>query len=48
MKNGLLRILNDLIVMDEEERGTRTKEEGQGGNRDEEEGAARMKEQRGE
>ena len=44
MKNGLLRILNDL---DEEERGTRRKE-GRGGKKDVEEGGKRRKEQRGE
>ena len=52
MKNGLLRILNDLDSAgrggrrDEEEGGTRRKEE-RGGRRDEEEGETRRKEGRG-
>ena len=52
MKNGLLRILNDLDSAgrgrkrDEEEGRTRTKD-GRGGSKDEEEGAMR-KERRGE
>ena len=44
MKNGLLRILNDL---DSAGRGGRRDEEGQGG-RDEEEGRTWRKERRGE
>ena len=53
MKNGLLRILNDLDSAgrggrrDEEEGGTRRKEE-QGGRRNEEEGGTRRKEGREE
>ena len=52
MKNGLLRILNDLNSAgrgggrDEEEGGMRRKE-GRGGRRDEEEGWTRRKERRG-
>ena len=52
MKNGLLRILNDLDSAgrgkkrDEEEGGTRRKE-GRGGKRNEEEGGLRRKEGRG-
>ena len=46
LKNGLLRILVILTVLDEEERGTRKKEE-RGGRSDEEEGATRRKEQPG-
>ena len=50
LKNGLLRILNDLDSAgrgkkrDEEERGTRRRKEGRGGRRDEEEGGTRRKE----
>ena len=53
MKNGLLRVLNDLNSAgrgkkgDEEEVGTRRKE-GRGGGRDEEEGGTGWKEGRGE
>ena len=53
MKNGLLRILNDLDSAgrgkkrDEEEGGMRRKE-GRGGRRDEEEGGTRRKEGQGE
>ena len=53
MKNGLLRILNNLDTAgrgkkrDEEERGTGRKE-GRGGRRDEEEGWTRRKDERGE
>ena len=54
MKNGLLRILNDLDragrgkKRDEEEGGTRTRGvEGRGGRRGEEEGGTRRKEGRG-
>ena len=53
MKNGLLRILNDLDSAGrggrrhEEEEGTRMKEE-RGGRRDEEEGWTRRKDERGE
>ena len=45
MKNGLLRILNDLddLVLDEEKRGMRRKE-GRGGTRNEDEGGTRRKE----
>ncbi len=39
MKNGILRIINDL-VLDEEKRGAR-KKEGRGGRRDEEEQGGR-------
>ena len=52
MKNGLLRILNDLDSAgrggrrDEEEGGTRRKEE-RGGRRNKEEGGTRRKEERG-
>ena len=52
MKNGLLRILNDLDSAgrggrrDKEEGGTRRKE-GRGGRRDEEEGGTRRNEDRG-
>ena len=52
MKNGLLRILNDLDIAgrgrkrDEKEGGTRRKE-GRGERRDEEEGRTRRKERRG-
>ena len=53
MKNGLLRILNDLDTAgrgknrDEEEGGTRREVE-RGGKRDEEEGGTGRKEERGE